>query len=215
MQETQSPLMSSLPVDQPFRYVGPVGSHGREAGFLFHSSIVASPIPGTPDSQSLRWRLISGSLCVCSFFAPHAGIPSDTRIQFWRTLAASVHRVSQLHSEALCFFLQGTPTFGSPLSSSVIHDRLMHLFCLLCRRSCSLIPWVFGTLLIFLPTVVVLLWTSFSLRLLSQPASLSTRVRIAVPLRLFVAPALFRPHVVLLFCHPATIFVLFSLSVLG
>ena len=30
--------------------------------------------------------------------APHAGIPSDTRIQFWRTLAASVHHVSQLHS---------------------------------------------------------------------------------------------------------------------
>ena len=72
----------------------------REAGFLFHSSIVATPIPGTPDSQSLRWRLISGSLCVCSFYAPHAGIPSDTRIQFWRTLAASVHRVSQLYSSA-------------------------------------------------------------------------------------------------------------------
>ena len=53
---------------------------------------------GPPDSQSLRWRLISGSLCVCSFYAPHAGIPSDTRIQFWRTLAASVHHVSQLHS---------------------------------------------------------------------------------------------------------------------
>ena len=34
---------------------------------------------------------------------------------------------------------------------------------------------------------MVLLWTSFSLRLLSQPASLSTRVRTAVPLRLFVA----------------------------
>ena len=98
VQETQSPPMSSLPMDQPFRYDGPIGSHGREAGFLFHSSIVATPIPGTPDSQSLRWRLISGSLCVCSFYAPHAGIPSDTRIQFWRTLAASVHRVSQLHS---------------------------------------------------------------------------------------------------------------------
>ena len=55
VQETQSPPMSSLPMDQPFRYDGPIGSHGREAGFLFHSSIVATPIPGTPDSQSLRW----------------------------------------------------------------------------------------------------------------------------------------------------------------
>ena len=113
MQETQTPLMSSLPVDQSFRYGGPVGSHGREAGFLFHSFIVASPILGTPDSQSLRWRLISGSLCVCSFYAPHAGIPSDTRIQFWRTLAASVHRVSQLHS-GTPLLLAGTPKFGSP-----------------------------------------------------------------------------------------------------
>ena len=104
--------------------------------------------------------------------------------------------VSRSSTQALRFFLQGTPTFGSPFSSSVVHDRLM-LFCLLCRRSCSLIPWFFGTPLIFLPTVVVLLWTSFFLRLLSQPASLSTRVRIAVPLRLFVAPcSLFRPHVV-------------------
>ena len=65
---------------------------------MLHSSIMASPVPGTPDSQSLRWRLVSGSLCVCSFDAPHAGIASDTRIQFWRTLAASVHRISQLHT---------------------------------------------------------------------------------------------------------------------
>ena len=33
---------------------------------------MASPIPGTSDSQSLRWRLISGSLCVCSFCAPRS-----------------------------------------------------------------------------------------------------------------------------------------------
>ena len=60
---------------------------------MLHSSIVASPIPGTP-----RWRLVSGSLCACSLCVPH-GIATDTRIQFWRTLAASVHRVSQLHSD--------------------------------------------------------------------------------------------------------------------
>ena len=64
--ETQSPLMSSLPVDQPFRYDGPVGSHGREAGFLFHSSIVASPIPGTSDSQSLHLGLSLCLLILCA-----------------------------------------------------------------------------------------------------------------------------------------------------
>ena len=90
--------MSTLRVEQPFRYDGLVGRNGREAGFLLQSSTVASPFPGTLDLQSLRWRLVSGSLCVCSFYAPHAGIATDTRIQFWRTLSASVHRVSQLHS---------------------------------------------------------------------------------------------------------------------
>ena len=116
-------------------------------------------------------------------------------LAFHLTLASSSGACSQPQSiasrsstQALRFFLQGTPTFGSPFSSSVVHDRLMHLFCLMCRRSCSLIPWFFGTLLIFLPTVVVLLWTSVSLRLLSQPASLSTQIRIAVSLRLSVAP---------------------------
>ena len=129
VQETQSPLMSSLPVDQPFRYDGPVGSHGREAGFFFHSSIVASPVPGTPDSQSLRWRLISGSPCVCSFYAPHAGIPSDTLIQFWRTLAASVHRVSQLHFGTTLLLAWGLQHLVLLFSSSVVLDKLMHLFC--------------------------------------------------------------------------------------
>ena len=49
VQKTQSPPMSSPPVDQPSRYDGLVGSHGREAGFLFHSSIMASdPYPWDP-----------------------------------------------------------------------------------------------------------------------------------------------------------------------
>ena len=91
---------------------------------------------------------------------------------------------SSSSTQAPRFFLRGTPTFGSPFSSSVAHDRLMHLFFPLHRRSYSLIPWCFGTLLIVLPTVVVLLWTSFTLRPLSQLASLSTRGRIAVHLRL-------------------------------
>ena len=83
---------------------------------------------------------------------------------------------SRSSTQASHFFLQGTPTFGFPFFSSVVHDRLMHLFCPLYRRSCGLIPWFFGTPLIFPLTVVVLLWTSFSLRLLCQPQSLSTRV---------------------------------------
>ena len=51
-------LMGTLPTDQPFRYDGPVGSY---------------PIPGIADLQSLRWRVVSGVICVCSFYAPHVG----------------------------------------------------------------------------------------------------------------------------------------------
>ena len=117
------------------------------------------------------------------------------------TLASSSGALSQPQStasrsstQALRFFLQGTPTSGFPFSSSVVHDRLMHLFCPLCRRSCSLIPWFFGTSLIFPPTVVVLLWTSFSLRLLCQPPSLSTRVPIAAPFAPLCCPLLSSDH---------------------
>ena len=122
-------------------------------------------------------------------------------LAFPPTLASSSGARSQPQSiasrsstQAHRFFLRGTPTFGSPFSSSVAHDRLMHLFFPLYRRSFSLIPWCFGTPLIVQPTVVVLLWTSFSLRPFSQLASRSTRVRIAAPLRLFVAPLLSSDH---------------------
>ena len=53
--------------------------------------------------------------------------------------------VSRSSTQAPRFFSRWTLTFGSPFSSSVVHDRLMHLFRLLCRRSCSLTPWCFGT----------------------------------------------------------------------
>ena len=124
VQETQSPPVSSLPVDQPFRYDGPVGSHGREAGFLFHSSIVATPIPGT---LSL-FVASSQGLSVSAHSARHM-------LGFRPTLASSSGARSQPQStasrsstQALRFFLQGTRTSGFPFSSLVVHDRLMHLF---------------------------------------------------------------------------------------
>ena len=87
-----------FPLTRLSRYDGPLGSNGREAGFLFHSSIDASCIPGVEDSQSLRWRLVAGAICVCSFHAPHVGIALGVRVAFWRNLAATVQQVSQVHS---------------------------------------------------------------------------------------------------------------------
>ena len=67
-------------------------------------------------------------------------------------------------TQASCSSSRETPTSGSDFSSSDVDNMLMHLECHLCRRS---ILWYFGTLLIFLLTVVVPLWTSFFPRFLS------------------------------------------------
>ena len=53
--------------------------------------------------------------------------------------------VSRSSTQASRFCSRGALTFCFPFSSSVVHDRLMHLSCPLYRRSCSLIPWCFGT----------------------------------------------------------------------
>ena len=113
-----------------FSVYSPVGSHGHEADFLFHSSIVAIPIPGPLDSQSLRWHLISGSVSVHSTLHMDYLRHSHPVLAHARSLSPSC---SQLHSGAP-LLLAGTPTSGFPFSSSVVHDRLMHLFCPLCRN---------------------------------------------------------------------------------
>jgi hypothetical protein len=41
VQEARAPLSPALPVDQPFVYDGPVGSFGRDAGFLLHGPNIA------------------------------------------------------------------------------------------------------------------------------------------------------------------------------
>ena len=149
---------------------------------FFHCGV---PYPWTSDSQSLRWRFISGSLCVCSMRHMLAFPPIFASSSGARSQPQSI--ASRSSTQAPRFFLRGTPTFGFPFSSSVVHARLMRLFFPLYRRSCSLIPWCFGTSLIVLPPLCCCSG-HHSLFAFSQPASLSTRVRIAVPLRLFVAP---------------------------
>ena len=144
VQETQSPLMSSLPVDQPFRYDGPFGSHGREAGFLLHSSTVASPIPETPTHSPFA-GVSSRALFVSAPFMRHMLALPLTHASNSGAHLQPQSVVSRSSTQASRFCSRETPTFGSPFSSSVVYDRLMHLFCPLCMRSCSLIPWCFAT----------------------------------------------------------------------
>ena len=96
------------------------------------------------------------------------------------------------------FFLpfppRNTTMLGFLFLSSV--DRLMHLFCPLYRRSCRFIPWFFGTPLLFPLTVVVLFWTSFSLRFLCHLCLLGFELLSLCASLL--SPILFSPHVVLL-----------------
>ena len=100
--------MATLPVGQLFRYDFPLGSYEREAGFVFHVSIASLCVSGIEDSPSVRWRLNAGAACVCSFYALHVGINIDLRVSFWRSLAASVQRVSQRLSRWSLFLAGGS-----------------------------------------------------------------------------------------------------------
>ena len=95
IQETHAPAFAALPNDQPYRYDGPCDSGGSEAGFLFHETVTATSIPGLPDTLRIRWRLMSGRICVCSFYAPHCGMDAQCRTRFWEELVASVRHTQQ------------------------------------------------------------------------------------------------------------------------
>ena len=54
---------------------GPEGTFGREAAFLVRDGVRSVPVSGVDDTTSVRWRVFGGSWCICSFYAPHAGVP--------------------------------------------------------------------------------------------------------------------------------------------
>ena len=93
VQETQSPLMETLPPTSPSVTTALL----EVMGFLFLSSIHSSPIPQIADLQSLCcvWSQVSSAFARST--PPHVGISVDARVEFWRTLAGSVHRVSHTH----------------------------------------------------------------------------------------------------------------------
>ena len=82
-----------LPPDQPYVYDGPIASGGREAGFLTRCGVTGAPINGIEDTTNVRWRVFNNSWCVCSFYAPHAGMPQELRVEFWRDFVAIARRV--------------------------------------------------------------------------------------------------------------------------
>ena len=82
VQEVFAGDFPSLPPNQPFTYDGPTSSRGREAGFLLRSGVSGFAIPGIEDALSLRWRAVDNSVCICSFYAHHAGLPEGVRVAF-------------------------------------------------------------------------------------------------------------------------------------
>ena len=85
----------------------------------------------------MRWRLVSGSLCVCSYYAPHAG-SGDSRIQFWEDLVASVRLIARVF-----------PVY--PFLSSGDANVWWPDFCLGRTRSCDRVIF---------PFIVALLWST-------------------------------------------------------
>ena len=76
----------SLPPNQPFVYDGPVGSYKREAGLLVRSGVTCLTLPGVKNVLSMRWRVVENAVCICSFYAPHAGLPEGDRVAIWQDL---------------------------------------------------------------------------------------------------------------------------------
>ena len=93
IQEVFAGDFPTLPSDQPYTYDGPIGSGGREAAFLVRAGVCGSPVLGVADSTSVRWRVFNNAWCICSYYAPHAGLPQETRVSFWRDFVAVAQRV--------------------------------------------------------------------------------------------------------------------------
>ena len=103
VQETRAPAGAALPVDQPYVYDGPQGVHGCEAGFLVNGASSSAPVSLHAASSRLRWRCFAPQsntthpILVCSFYAPHVGMPVAVRVNFWHELRASIQEVLRLH----------------------------------------------------------------------------------------------------------------------
>ena len=184
VQETQSPLVSSW-----ISLFGVMALLAAMVARQVSCSTLHSAVPYPWDARLTVPSLASHlglSSCLVIFVRHMLALPlthtsnSGAHLQPQSIMSRSSHR----HPTSACGGLQHLVHL---FSCSVVRDRLVHLFCPLYRKSCSLIPWCFGTHLMILLTFVVPLWTSFSPRLLSQTASLSTLVPSAAHLRLSVA----------------------------
>ena len=138
-----------LPSDQPYTYDGPVGSGGRKAAFLVRAGVCGSPVPGVADSTSVRWRVFNNAWCICTYYAPHAGLPQETRVSFWRDFAFQWSSREML----MC---------GILISTSLDPDRAMCQSSLFWICSWLLTDWSCAIPLIEQPTSRVLDWIASS-----------------------------------------------------
>ena len=99
VQQTHAPQFPCFPDNQLHQHDGPDDAHGREAGFLFHEAVPATRVPGRIDSFRIRLRLVTKSVCGCSYYAPHADSDDSKRIHCWRDLRASVRLVTHVFPE--------------------------------------------------------------------------------------------------------------------
>ena len=105
LQETWAVNGGALPVDQPYQYDGPSDIGGCEAGFLVHQGSTSWSLNVDTSYHRIRWRCIASSqnapaLLLCSFYAPHVGVPLPTRIDFWSRFRASIQDALRHHPHA-------------------------------------------------------------------------------------------------------------------
>ena len=114
----------TLPSDQPYTYDGPFSSGERKAAFLVRASVCGSPVPGVADSTSVRWKVFNNAWCICSYYAPHAGLPQETRVRFWRDFVAVAQRVQNAVSVPM--IITGGASSFQPLFIQIVSSRCAH-----------------------------------------------------------------------------------------
>ena len=108
VQETQSPLMSSLPVDHPFRYDGLVRSHGR----VSYSTL---PLWRRLSLGSLTFSRFAGASFRALFVSAHSMRHMLALLCLTHASSSGVRLQPQctLSRSSTHHFLRETPTFGS------------------------------------------------------------------------------------------------------
>ena len=104
--------------------------------------------------------MFNNAWCICSYYAPHAGLPQETRVIFWRDFVAVAQCVQNAVSVPMV--IAGDANVWHPHLTSLDPDRAMCLSSLSWICSWLLADWSCAIPLIEQPTSRALDWIASS-----------------------------------------------------